>query len=108
MVLALGAFMIAYSSVASVPVPINYLVESFRKNPQEVGTCLNVYRLLLGLIIPFFIVDWEARVGLGWVFGMMAFFSLFGTGLVILLIWKGESIRRWGLKDAMGREEAVS
>lgn len=93
MVLALASFLIAFAAVASVPVPINYLVESFRKRPQEVGTVMNVYRLLLGFVIPFFVNPWTEGVTIGWVFGMAAFFSIAAFGCVALLMWKGRSIR---------------
>lgn len=54
-VLGPAPFFIVYSSVASVPMPIKYLAESFKHDLQEVGTYLNLHRLLLGLIIPLFI-----------------------------------------------------
>ena len=96
MVLALGSFLISFSAVAGVPVAINYVVEAFECNPQEVGTAMNVWRLLLGLVVPFFLSSWEERVGVGWVFGMAAFFSLFAFGLILILIWKGHDMRRLG------------
>lgn len=108
MVLALASFLVAFAAVASVPMPINYLVESFKRNPQEVGTTLNVYRLLLGLIVPFYIMDWEMSVGVGWVFGMAAFFSIFAFLLVLLLIWKGQVIRRWSAGRVASADEGVS
>ncbi|KZF22834.1 MFS general substrate transporter [Xylona heveae TC161] len=95
MVLALASFLIAYAACSSVAVPINYLVESFAGNPQEVGTVMNGYRLALGLAINFFTEPWEKSVGIGWVFGMAAFFSLGSFLLVILLMWKGHVIRQW-------------
>lgn len=96
MVLALASFLIVFAGVASVPVPINYLVESYTQNPQEVGTVMNVYRLLLGIVIPFFVDAWTDAVGIGWVFGMAAFFSLAAFGGIVVLIWKGDLIRRKG------------
>ena len=98
MVIALGAFLVNFSAVAAVPAPLNYLVETFQQNPQEVGTALNFWRLILGLTTPFFITQWQERVGVGWVFGMAAFFSIFGFSLILLLMWKGPMIRQMSLQ----------
>ena len=100
MVLALGAFFIVFSATAAVPASLNYVVESFERNPQEVGTCMNIYRLLLGLIIPFFLDKWEEAMSIGWVFGTAAFVSLFTWILLMLLMWKGRYFRTLSLGDA--------
>lgn len=97
MVLAMGAFFIVFSATAAVPVSLNYVVESFERNPQEVGTCMNMFRLLLGLIIPFFLDEWEEAMSIGWVFGTAAFVSLFTWILIMLLMWKGQLIRQWSV-----------
>ena len=102
-VLALGAFLVSFSANGAVPMTINYLVETFASNPQEVGTAMNVWRLILGLSIPFFIEKWEHDVAIGWVFGTAAFLNLFATSLVLLLMWKGPSIRQWHLMRVLER-----
>lgn len=107
MVLALGCFFIYLSSNGAVSAPTNYLVETFRQDPQEVGIALNVWRLLLGLIIPFFIEEWEEKVGVGWVFGMAAFFNLFASCLVFILMWKGPAIRKISLEAQDLTEEGT-
>jgi len=107
MVLALGSFLVAFSAQMAVPVPINYLVESFKRNPQEVGTVMNVYRLVLGLVIPFFVDAWEARVGIGWVFGMAAFFCAGSFLCIILLMWKGHEIRDFSFARVASAEEGA-
>lgn len=56
---------------------------------------LNFFRLILGLAVPFFVDPWVAKVGTGWVFGMMAFFAIFAFSLTGLLAWKGEWIRQY-------------
>jgi Major Facilitator Superfamily len=94
MVLALAVFLINFCEVAIVPIVINYVVESFTDHAAEVTTVLNFYRLVLGLLVPFFILPWEARVGAGWVFGMMAFFAVFAFGFMAVLAWRGPAIRR--------------
>ncbi|KAL9049415.1 MAG: hypothetical protein Q9162_007225 [Coniocarpon cinnabarinum] len=93
MVLALGAFLITFGAFAAQPVALNYVVECFERNPQEVGTCLNAWRLALGLAIPFFLQQWEKSVGVGWVFGMAAFFSLFAWMLVAATFVIGKRLR---------------
>ena len=105
MVLALGAFLVQFSAVAGVPVPINYLVETFGENAQEVGTALNAWRLLLGLIVPFFLNDWITAVGIGWTFGMAAMFSIAVFGLICLLMCKGRQIRGWSFNGSAAQTE---
>jgi len=105
--MAVGCFLIYLSSNGAVAVPNNYLVESFRDNSQEVGIALNVWRLLLGLIIPFFIDEWEVRVGTGWVFGIAAFINLFATCLVFVLMWKGSALRKLSLLQPRTTEDGV-
>lgn len=56
---------------------------------------VNVYRLALELSLPlFFEQSVEATGGIGWVFGMVAFFSLFAMILKIVLAWKGQGLRK--------------
>lgn len=56
---------------------------------------MNVYRLALELSLPLFFEHWvEATGGIGWVFGMVAFFSLFAMILKIVLAWKGQALRK--------------
>ncbi len=95
MVFALATFLLSFAEYATVPVTNNYVAESFgNRHAAEVATILNCERLILGLVVPFFITPWSARVGPGWVFGTMAFLSLVAFGLIFLLAWKGPSIRR--------------
>ena len=111
MVLALGVFLTNFAEFALVPVTFNYVVECFTDLGPEVITILNCFRLILGLVIPFFIDGWLARVGPGWAFGMMAFFTIFAFSLIGLLAWKGEFIRQYSLpgleRSEDGRELIV-
>lgn len=108
MVLALGAFMITFAAMSSVPVVINYVVECFRGNPLEVSNIMGVYRLSLGLAVPFFIDPWIKAVhGPGWVFGMTAFFSLFAFSLIVILMFKGHDLRHIRSVRLASDEEGV-
>ncbi|KAJ5605775.1 Major facilitator superfamily domain general substrate transporter [Penicillium lagena] len=93
MVLALGVFLVTIGSLSSVPVTVNYVVESFTKYPAEAGIVIGAYRIVYGLTITFYINPWVAAVGVGWVYGMMAFFAVFSFFFVMLLMWKGHAIR---------------
>lgn len=93
MVLALGAYLITFASMSSVPVAVTYMIECVASQPTEVGAFMGAYRLTLGLVVPFFINQWVARVGFGWVYGMMAFFSIFAFGFVVVLMLLGASLR---------------
>lgn len=105
MLLAFGAFLVGFSAVLSVPIIVNYVVECFVHSATEVAVIMNVYRLALGLALPFFIDSWSDAVGNGWLFGMAAFFSLFAAILVALLAWKGGTLRRCAMKGIISTEE---
>ncbi|KAJ5432333.1 Major facilitator superfamily domaingeneral substrate transporter [Penicillium daleae] len=93
MVLALAVFIVTIGSLASVPVTVNYVVECFTKYPAEAGIVIGAYRIAYGLTISFYINPWVEAVDVGWVYGMMAFFAVFSFFFVMLLMWKGHSIR---------------
>jgi hypothetical protein len=110
MVLALGVFVVTVGSLGSVPVTVNYVVECFKGFPAEVGIVVGAYRIVYGLTIGFYIDEWVEAVGVGWVYGMMAFFAVFSFFFVILLMWKGEVIRGMrfnGLGDSEEGERLV-
>lgn len=101
MVLALGTFLVIFGACYSTPISVNYIIECFKTSPLEVAVIMNVYRQILALAVPFFIFPWEDAVSVGWLFGMMAFFCVFATMVLGVVIWKGPALRRWNLeKDA--------
>lgn len=103
MVLALGVFLITFSTMLSVPVTVSYVIECFRQYPVETSAIMGAYRLTFGLGVPFFITPWEKAVGIGWVFGMAAFFSI--ASFILLLMWKGDEIRKMSFKGFASTEE---
>ena len=105
MVLALASFLIFLAGTALVPIVVNYVVECFPEHAVEANTIMAFYRVIFGLFIPFFITEWEAEVGVGWVFGMMAFFSLMAFGFTFVLMWKGRAFRSLSFKS-LGVSEA--
>lgn len=108
MVLALADTIIIFCEHVLAPVIINYVVEGFTHHAAEVIAVLNFYRLILGTIVPFFVNQWEAAVGgAGWVFGMMAFFSLLGFAATGVLAWNGPAIRRLSFASLRASEEGV-
>ncbi|KAL9089904.1 MAG: hypothetical protein Q9159_002261 [Coniocarpon cinnabarinum] len=94
-------------ALAVQPVALNYVVESFERNPEEVGLCMNVWRLAFALAIPFFLQPWEAAVGLGWVFGISAFISVFAFGLMLSLMVVGRKLRLWSIGNTGATIEEV-
>ncbi|EED17056.1 conserved hypothetical protein [Talaromyces stipitatus ATCC 10500] len=106
-VLAGGAFLITFASVCTNPVAINYLVECFMNYPTEVNCILAVYRLSLGLGIPFFVRVWVANVGVGWVFGTMAILALILFIPIIILMLYGPTLRQMGFAKLRGDEEGA-
>ncbi len=66
MVLALGTFLVLFGGTYSTPITVNYITECFPGSAMEVSVAMGVYRQVLGLSLPFFILEWKARVGYGW------------------------------------------
>ncbi|OQE01193.1 hypothetical protein PENVUL_c044G03877 [Penicillium vulpinum] len=93
MVLALAVFLVTIGSLGSVPVTVNYVVECFTQYPAGAGIVIGAYRIVYGLTISFYVNPWVQAVGVGWVYGMMAFFAVFSFMFVMLLMWKGHAIR---------------
>lgn len=107
MVLAVGAFLVTFSATCLNPIAINYLVECFMKYPTELNSILGVYRLSLGLGIPFFINAWVDRVGVGWVFGMQAFLSVAAFVPIVILMLYGHSLRSMSFRKLHRDEEGA-
>lgn len=98
-VLALGECLIVFAAVASVPPTMGYTIEVFPHYAQEVGAVMNVYRIGFAIAVQFFYGPWVARVGVNWVWCTAAFVSLFGFGLIVVLIFLGPRLKRWNLLD---------
>lgn len=107
-VLALGLFGLVTASVIAVPVLDTYVVECFTTRAAEANAVMNFWRICFGLTIPFFIEPWIAKVGINWVFGSMAFFSIFAFGFIIVLMVAGHSIRAATLGHTGADEEGIA
>ena len=106
MVLALGIFLVGTCAQLSVPLLINYVIECFITHAVEVSVAMNVWRLAFGLGIGFFVTPWTDAVGRGWVFGMASLFVFAASIPVIILAWKGQTIRQlYPLKGLASSEE---
>ena len=103
--LAVGTFLTTIAAFAIIPIAINYLVECFMKYPTELNCILQVYRLSLGLGIPFFITAWLRGFGVGWVFGTMAVLNLMLYIFIVVLMLYGHTIRQMGFAELRGDEE---
>ena len=107
MVSALATFLSVMAVDSLTTVVVSYLVESFTGFAQETTTVLVFYRLILGIVVPFFVDSWESRMGLGWMFGMQAFLSLFCSTIILIIIWRGPAIRRWSFSRFRSTDEGV-
>jgi MFS family permease len=105
MVLATGLFLATFADMVVVPIVNNYLAENFRDYAVETFTIMWVYRLTLGIALPFFIIEWVQLNGSGWVFGTMAILSTLGMSLLLILAWKGHEIRKYSFQSLVGTEE---
>ena len=93
MVLALASFLIWFGALLSLPVCYNYIIECFLSNPVEASVSLNAYRVTFGLISVFIVTQWQAAVGVGWMWGMGGFFFVFVDVLMFGVIFKGHLVR---------------
>jgi len=101
MVLAVGFFLIVFSSMLAVPICLNYIVECFMADAMEATIAMNAWRLSFAIATGFIFGPWEHKVGVGWLFGMAAFADLVVLAAVGALVWKGEALRRWsGIRDS--------
>ncbi|WPH03302.1 Hypothetical protein R9X50_00617900 [Acrodontium crateriforme] len=98
MVLAVASFLIWFSALLSLPICYNYIVECFLRHPVEASVSLNAYRVSFGLMSVFIVTKWQASVGIGWVWGMGAFFILIVDMIMAFLILKGHVVREWTVK----------
>jgi hypothetical protein len=105
MLLAFASFLITFSGIASAPVIVNYVVENFIHIPNEAASVMNFSRVALGIVVPFFVTPWLEKVGAAWVFGMMAFFTLFADGFIIILMIWGHTLRERNLLNVDDSEE---
>ena len=93
MVLALAVFLSNSTNLLTTPVLVNYVVECHIEYPVEATVAMGIYRLSLGVGLNFFIMPWAQKIGFGWTFGMAAFFCIFGSLLLAVLAYKGDSLR---------------
>jgi hypothetical protein len=107
-VLALGAFCLVTGAIIAVPVLDTYVVECFTTNAAEANAVMNLWRLTFGLAIPFFIDPWIKAVGVQWVFGSMAFFSILVFLLIVVVMVKGHTLRGATLGHLAADEEGTA
>lgn len=98
MVLALASFIIWFSALLALPVCCNYVVECFVQYPIECSVSINFYRIVFGLITVFITTQWDNAVGIGWLWGMGAFFILFVDIIMIGMVFKGNVAREYTAK----------
>jgi hypothetical protein len=103
-VLAVGQVFVTVGAFCTTPVVVNYICEAFTKYTGDAVVAMHLYRLAFGLSIPFYINAWVATLGVGWTYGMMAFFCIAVSFLVVLLMLKGHVIRGWSLLASTSEE----
>ena len=94
----------SYNFISQKLTTSSYIAECFRCHTIEATIPVNSMRLFLGLSINFYINQWIAKVTIGWVYGMMGFFTIFSFFFLIVLMWKGHVIRQW-TPFGMGSDE---
>jgi hypothetical protein len=77
---------VTFGSLSITLIIANYINERFIKNLAEASITVNLYQVSFGLSVAFYIKKWIAITGVGWAYGMMAFFEVFSCSFIILLI----------------------
>lgn len=65
---------------------------------------MNLYRLIFGIAITFFLFPWVDKVGLNWVFGTQAFLSVFALGMIAAVMMHGPALRKLSFIHAASEE----
>lgn len=94
MVLALASFLIWFGALLVLPICYNYIIECFVQTPVEASVALNSYRIAFGIMSVFIITQWEAAVGVGWMWGMGSLFVLLVDLVMAVVILKGHLVRK--------------
>jgi hypothetical protein len=55
---------------------------------------LNAYRVSFGLISVFVVTEWQEAVGVGWMWGMGAFFIVACDIVMLWVIFNGRKVRK--------------
>lgn len=93
-ILGFAVFLIFFADIATISPCNTYVVESIGlEAAAEVITVLNFCRVILGAMVPLFLFDWIAVVGVNWAFGTMAFFNVAAFGLIVVLMIFGRRLR---------------
>lgn len=102
MVLAFSLFLQIFAVLSGFAPVVNYVIEAIgRRWANEAMAAMTFWRIIFGISIPFFLFPWAAKVGMQWVFGMMAFFTIFAFGLIVTVMIWGEKLRRFNfVKDS--------
>jgi hypothetical protein len=103
MVVALAVFLIAFSGMSCVPPLVSYAVEAIGPElANEITAVVYFWRMVLRIAIPFFIDPWIESSGADWVYGTMAFLTIFVFGVIGLLMRYGRAIRK---RSFLSREQ---
>jgi hypothetical protein len=106
MVLAFAVFLITFSGVSGIAPCVNYIIEALSPAlANEATAAMNLYRLVFGISITFFLFPWAAAVGVQWVFGMMAFFTIVAFGAIVLVMVFGPKLRALSFVHTATRNE---
>lgn len=105
MVVAFAVFLVTVGSFSCVPIITNYLVECFIDYPMEASMASTFFRIAWGLTVPFYINQWVAAVGVGWSYGMMALFAFGSFVSILILMFKGGTIRQLSFARVASTEE---
>lgn len=85
-----------FALTAATGVIATYVMETYLERSMDTQSVFTFWRMLWGFAVPFFVMQWAARIGFLASFAIQgALTAGLGGLLTFIFIWKGEAIRRW-------------
>jgi MFS family permease len=93
--LAIGMVVTSIGVQAATTLVYTYLSDCYKPQAAEVLTLVNLFRQMFAFAVGFYALPFGEKAGFGVAWGTFAAIHLLTWIPVMLLIWKGEGIRKW-------------
>ncbi|KAJ5606678.1 hypothetical protein N7510_009459 [Penicillium lagena] len=91
--LAAGEMIASIGVQAATTLTYSYCIDCYKPQAAEVSTIINLFRFVYAFTIGFYALPFAERVGFGSAWGTLAAINFAAWLLLLILIFKGESIR---------------
>jgi hypothetical protein len=87
---------VVYATAATT----TYVVENYLDAAGSASLAMNFWRLIGGVVVPFYQEQWVDSVGAAWSYGTEGLLNLGMFSFILLLMWKGPQIKSYSFKYA--------